>query len=103
MAPEGDGVPFDVVDDNKTRLINPRTNQHPDDLYLLPKERELLCLLAGHYTEYSVAAHRWSSRERHAEEGFMRGLLVGLETVATSIDARVQVALWSSLLQGKSQ
>jgi hypothetical protein len=94
-----DGVPFDSSPQFETVAITRDQDHSPEALPVTRPEREILRLLVEHWGSYRKNFQRMPREYRIKEFWFMRGLLIALEATAESVDAAVQVALWSEKLR----
>ena len=89
-----ESVPMDVIPGEKTLLIGRDPEVDLDALILTPQERTILRLVDEKTKNYKRHKRAWSQADLIREKGVIEGLLIALDTFVTSVDAKIQLALW---------
>lgn len=89
-----ESVPMDIIPGEKTLLIGKDAEFDLDVLTLTPQERTILRLVDEKFKNYKRHKRSWGQAALTLEQGIIQGLLIALDTFVTSVDAKIQLALW---------
>jgi hypothetical protein len=89
-----ESVPLDVIPGEKTLVIGRDHEFDLDALTLTPQERTILRFVDEKWRWYQRHKRSWPQAYLIREKGVIEGLLIALDTFVTSVDAKIQLALW---------
>lgn len=94
-----DAIPLDIPTGDRTVVVQLDAERQVDqDLDMTPNEREFLRVIEVTYTDFRKNQRVWGHAHLMIERGKLQGLLIGLEVVATTINAQIQASLWADKL-----
>lgn len=89
-----ENAPMDVLPGEKTLVVGRDDDIDLDAMSLTPQEKTVLRLIAEKHKSYKRHKRSWSQAHLLVEQGIIQGLIIAMETFVTSVDAKIQLALW---------